>query len=51
MSKKEALQIMILISGLESWSFSTGAKIPDYLLEGIDSAKDVLSGIVLGESK
>jgi hypothetical protein len=46
MSKQEALNLMILLHLLESWSFSTGAKIPDYLLEGIDEAKDVLSEIV-----
>ena len=51
MDKKEALNIMILLSALESWSFSVGSRLPDYLSEGLCDAQDVLTKIVLGESK
>jgi len=50
MTKKEALNIMILLSVLESWFFSTGSKLPDYLFEELSDAQDKLAKIVLGES-
>lgn len=31
MSKVELLALMRLLSALESWSFSTGQRLPDYL--------------------
>ena len=37
----------MLLSALESWSFSTGKPLPDYLLERIDVALDALCDEVL----
>ena len=36
MSKKELLEILKLLSAMESWSFSTSKNIPDYLLDRLD---------------
>ena len=37
MTKEELLQIIKLLSALESWSFSSKTQIPDYLLDRIDT--------------
>ena len=36
MSKKDLLRLMRLLSALESWSFSTGRLLPDYLLDDLN---------------
>lgn len=36
MSKKDLLRLMRLISALESWAFSTGRLLPDYLLDDLN---------------
>ena len=51
MTKDEALQIIKLLSALESWSFSVKANIPPYLHENLCSSIDVLEKIVLGEQE
>lgn len=38
MSKPQALDLLMLLSALESWSFSTGKPLPDYLFERLDVA-------------
>ncbi len=35
MTKQELLEIIKLLSALESWSFSSSTTMPDYLLEDI----------------
>jgi hypothetical protein len=47
MSKEEALAIIKLLSALESWSFSAGNMIPDYLHDNLCKAVDKLEKIVL----
>ena len=47
MTKPQALDLLMLLSALESWSFSTGKPLPDYLLERIDVALDALCDEVL----
>ena len=48
MTKVEALCIIKLLSALESWAFSQPDKrLPDYLVEDVCSAMDVLERIVL----
>lgn len=48
MTKAEALRIIKLLSAMESWSFSQPDKrLPDYLVEDVGSAMDVLERIVL----
>ena len=47
MSKEDALKLIKLLSALESWSFSTKERLPDYLHEDLCSAVEVLDKIVL----
>ena len=47
MTKPQALDLIVLLSALESWSFSTGKPLPDYLLERLDVAIAVLRDEVL----
>jgi len=43
-----ALRIIMLLSALESWSFSSDAKIaPDYLIDEIEALQNKLREIVL----
>ena len=51
MNKEQALRLMMLLSALESWAFSTKTLLPDYILEDMQGAMDVLREIVLGETK
>jgi hypothetical protein len=48
MTKEQALQIIKLLSALESWSFSMKERMPDYLHEDLCKALEVLDPIVLG---
>ena len=47
MTKPQALDLLMLLSALESWAFSTGKPLPDYLLERLDVALAVLRDEVL----
>ena len=47
--RKQALDLMMLLSALESWMFSSGKAPPDYLIERIDTAVDLLKKEVLGD--
>jgi hypothetical protein len=47
MTKPEALEMIKLLSALESWSFSAGKPLPDYLYEQLGNALDVLTHEVL----
>jgi len=47
MTKEQALEILMLLSALESWSFSTKHDLPDYLHERLCSIIDQLTVKVL----
>ena len=47
MTKPEALELAMLLSALESWGMSNGQRLPDYLLERLNTAILDLSGVVL----
>lgn len=47
MTKPQAIDLLMLLSALESWVFSTGKPLPDYLLERLDVAIAVLRDDVL----
>ena len=47
MDKASALELLMLLSALESWAFSSNTKLPDYLHERIGLKIDELSEIVL----
>lgn len=48
MDKKQALDILLLLSALESWSFSAGQRLPDYLHENLANTVESLSKCVVG---
>ena len=49
MTKAEALRIIKLLSALESWAFSNpdSRRLPDYLVEDVGSAMEVLERVIL----
>jgi hypothetical protein len=49
MSKEEALQTIMLLSALESWSFSTKNPLPDFVDDKLRQAIDLLARIILEE--
>ena len=49
MSKEEALKIVRLLSAMESWAFSQPNRIPDYLIEDVNTAMVILERIILKE--
>ena len=51
MTKEEALEIITMLSAVESWSFSVKSQFPDYLGDRLAAAMDVLERIILKENK
>ena len=49
MSKEEALKLVRLLSAMESWAFSQPNRIPDYLIEDVGTAMQILERIILKE--
>jgi len=47
MTKEQTLDVIKLLSALEAWSFAEKHRLPDYLLEDLDKAVEVLSAEVL----
>ena len=47
MTKEQLLEMIKLLSALESWILSAGQRTPDYLFEKIDKAMDELTREVL----
>lgn len=47
MNKQFALDLIKLLSSLESWTFATKERLPDYLIEQLELAVDKLSDEVL----
>ena len=47
MSKQEVLNVIKLLSALESWSFAEKHRLPDYLHEQITASIELLSKEVL----
>ena len=50
MTKKDKLDVLMLLSALESWSFADKHYPPDFLIERLNKAIDVLREDVLEES-
>ena len=46
--REHTLELLMLLSTLESWMFSLGKAPPDYLIERIDNAVELLRAEVLG---
>ena len=47
MTQKQALELIKLLSAIESWSFANGHKMPDYLYDHICEAMEILEKEVL----
>ena len=47
MTKEQILDTLRLLSALEAWSFANSHRLPDYLLEDLGKAVEVLSAEVL----
>ena len=47
MNKAFALDLIKLLSSLESWTFTTKERLPDYLIQQLETAVDKLSKEVL----
>jgi hypothetical protein len=47
MTKEQLIDLLRLLSALESWSFSTGKMLPDYLYEDLTNSVDALKAEVL----
>jgi hypothetical protein len=47
MTKPQLIQLIKLLSALESWSFANSHRLPDYLVEQIDTAMQMLEQEVL----
>ena len=47
MTKPEALDLLMLLSALESWGMSNGQRLPDYLIERLDTSLEVLRAEIL----
>ena len=47
MTKEQSLELIKLLSALESWAFSTGARLPDYLHDQLSEVIESLTKEVL----
>lgn len=47
MTKADYLELIKLLSALESWGLTAGHSLPDYLLERLDGAMEKLTKEVL----
>lgn len=47
MDKKDLLALMRLLSALESWGFSSGNRLPDYLHDDLCRMVELLEGEIL----
>lgn len=50
MTDKDLLALMRLLSALESWGFSTGTRLPDYLLDQIAESVGKLEAAILKDA-
>lgn len=51
MTKDQTLDLLMLLSAIESWSFADKHHMPDYLYERLDLMVTVLRAELLGEEK
>lgn len=47
MTKEQILEMLILLSALESWTFATKESLPDYLHERLSGTIELLTAEVL----
>ena len=51
MTKQDMLELIKLLSALESLSFSNGARLPDYLFERLEQAIEKMTDHVLKDEQ
>ena len=51
MTRTQPLDLLMLLSALESALFASKATLPDYLIERIDNAVDALRTELIGDEK
>ncbi len=49
MTREQTLDLLMLLSALESCLFSDGKRLPDYLIERIDTTVELLKKEVLSD--
>lgn len=50
MTKQQTLDTLMLLSALESWSYSANTPLPDYLFEKLGECVNVLRDELIGEN-
>lgn len=50
MTREQILDLLMLLSAMESWSFAEKHRMPDYLLECLHECIDVLRGELLNDA-
>ncbi len=48
MTKQQTLDLLMLLAALESWAFSVGKPLPDYLHDDLANSIDALSVNLVG---
>lgn len=51
MTKQQALDQLILLSAIESWSFSTKERLPEYIYEDLSKAISFLRSVILDDKQ
>lgn len=51
MTKKDHLNLIMLLSALESWAYAEGKRMPDYLSNDVSEALEKLCKEVLGDGE
>jgi len=51
MTNKEILELIKLLSAVESWSFNNNRGMPDYMYEKIDSSMEILERQILNQEE
>ena len=44
MTKKDCLEIIMLLSALESWAFAENKRLPDYISDQLGAALEMVRG-------
>ena len=47
LTKKQALDILMLLSALESWGYSNKAEFPDFLIEKLERNVELISAKII----
>jgi len=51
MTKKNLLEVLMLLSALESWSYVDGRRLPDWLVEKLEDGVEKLKAEILSDEE